>query len=118
MIQKPIKIKNKNQKSKSKTKIKIKNQKQKSKIKNKNQNQKFLILLKLEPYIILKLFLNFSDSGSQYSYKLYYHDNEYILLYFPFFMESMKSLSKGIHACPCFTDQNVLALLKVREDSS
>ena len=83
-----------------------------------SKTQKFLVLLKLEPYISLKLFLNFSDSGSQYSYKLYYRDNEYILLYFPFFMESMKSLSEGIHACPCFTDQNVLAFPKVREDSS
>ena len=31
--------------------------------------------MKLEPCIILKLFLNFSDSGPEYSYKLYSYKN-------------------------------------------
>ena len=44
-----------------------------------NQDTKnSVFFMKLQPRIILKLFLNFKDSGPQYSYKLYSHRKEFI----------------------------------------
>ena len=39
------------------------------------QYTKFQVLMKLEPCIILKLFLNFSNSENLHSYKLYFYKN-------------------------------------------
>ena len=36
--------------------------------------------MKLDPRIILKLFLKFIDFGTQYSYKLYFHKKECTML--------------------------------------
>ena len=40
--------------------------------------KKFQVLMKIEPYIILKLFLNFSDSEPKCSYNLYSYKTECI----------------------------------------
>ena len=44
--------------------------------------QKFQVLMKLEPRIILKLFLNFSDSEPLHSYKLYFYKRKSVYIIF------------------------------------